>query len=159
MKEKRRTMSRGYYVCIPLVLPGQPDTGAHVTIALRANCSPGELQLMINDMKTLQLPIVLTIDPNVEMFGQKKDIPVHRVHFAGARARETIESIYGVWYRQEDGLVPHSAFEAHVSVDNPTRAAVVNTILSEEYGGVHVAKTLVLKRIGGGREILFSIGN
>lgn len=143
----------GYYVGIPI----KPDAPGftHVTIALRQECEPEQLQMMIDAMKTLVLPIVLVIDPSVVMFGHNKDIPVHHVRFPDYHIASQLSSFYARFYKPKEDHEPHPNLVAHVSVDGEDREKVVNDLLELD-SGVYVAKRIELKKIGD-KEVIFAV--
>jgi 2'-5' RNA ligase len=144
----------GYYVGIP-IKPNEPGF-THVTIALRQDCEPEQLQMMVDAMKNLVLPIVMVIDQKVDMFGQKNDIPVHHVRFPDYHMASQIASFYERFYKpREDDANPHTKLVAHVSVDKEEREKVVNALLERD-SGVYVAKRIELKKIGD-KEVIFSV--
>lgn len=128
-------MSTGYFVGIPI---GEQKVGfAHVTIGLRAETTPEEVDMIIRKMKedlSGVFPIVLSIASEREWFGHDKDIPVHRITIMG-EGRKVIEGFYESTYKRE---------------------ATINEIL-EKSQGVYIASRAELKQLGD-KKVLFYVG-
>jgi hypothetical protein len=140
----------GYFVGIPIISPRtRKESGAyaHVTIALNVDCGPRILQELLVHMKKLTLPIVMIIDPTRMLIGHDKNVPAHAVHFPNADVHHELVRFYETFYKQKAEFDQHPTLNAHVTVDSEERAAVVNEIITQDFG-VYVAKTIELKKLG-----------
>jgi len=132
---------------------GGEDT--HVTIVLNADPNPNDVDEMVSYLKSLELPIVVVIEPKIVLKGHNNDVPTHNVYIVNDMVRMKLHDMYKNTYKQKEGFTPHPTLSAHVSVDKPERVKIVKKLL-EERKGIVLVNQAYIKQLGK-PEILFQI--
>jgi hypothetical protein len=131
---------------------GGEDT--HMTIMLNVDPTPSDVDKMVKYLKLLSLPIVIVIEPGIVMRGYKNDVPTHNVYICNDHVRFFIEQMYEDTYKQKPEFKQYPKLSAHVSVDKPERAQIVDEYL-EKKKGIVIVTSAYIKELGK-KEILFS---